>query len=722
MDATLLLKATLLLLLALCAGQLLRRAPAVTRHRCWSVAFAALLLLPLLTLTLPALVLPMPAKWERTASPAVTHVPVVAPDVVVAKTPATPPPSVPMPDRPVPGRIRITLRDALLAAWGIGSAFAIAALLVALWRVRRLSRSAAEWDDPEWRAAADGVASRLGFRRPIRLLVSDAVTAPMAGGIRRATVFLPASCRAWAADQRDVVLAHEISHMASRDPLRHVLTRLAVALYWFHPLTWIAARQAGAAREEACDDAVIALGTLPSAYAQVLLGFAESIPPNPQMIAALPMVRRSLLEKRLMAILGNPRPSAHRLALLPVLAIAVFTVVIAAAQPGTPAAPRIIAAVATAPIATVSVNAAAALAQPQSVDEPQSHDEPQRIEEQQTDDVIVNSGDAEACWGRGITGSFHGSMSTSDSGGRTIIHEQIGTRGSTRIIQKRLGDLRVCMIAEGIDRLTADPPGQWPAKALRFVMEARRGSHVQRLDGDGDQRLTWSVDGREQPVDAAAEQWRDRMLAVFDTIWEISTLRGQVSSLRGEISSIRGNESSLRGEISSARGQVSSLRGRISSIRGEKSSMRGRISSIQGHVSSLRGEISSERGSISSLRAAGYRASEEEIARHEKAIDRLEKEIRDYNEEARVAAVEREIDALDADGKIAKVEAEIRAFDVDGQVAAIERRIEGIDVDGKIAAIERKIDALDADRRVSEMERRLDEQLRRLEAAVDAAR
>src|SRR5204863_81996 len=93
MDATLLLKATLLLLLALCAGQLLRRAPAVTRHRCWSVAFAALLLLPLLTLTLPALVLPMPAKWERTASPAVTHVPVVAPDVVVAKTPATPPPS-----------------------------------------------------------------------------------------------------------------------------------------------------------------------------------------------------------------------------------------------------------------------------------------------------------------------------------------------------------------------------------------------------------------------------------------------------------------------------------------------------------------------------------------------------------------------------------------------------------------------------------------------------
>lgn len=714
MDATLLLKATLLLLLALCAGRLLRSAPAVTRHRCWSVAFAALLLLPVLTLTLPALVLPMPAKWQQTSvSPPAAHAPAVAPrittDVVIADTPAAPSPRT----VPAPERVRITLRDALLAAWMIGTAFAIAALLVALWRVRRLSGSAAEWDDPKWRAAVDGVASRLGFRRPIRLLVSDAVTTPMAGGIRRPTVFLPASCRAWTADQRDVVLAHEISHMASRDPLRHVLTRLAVALYWFHPLTWIAARQAGAAREEACDDAVIALGTLPSAYAQVLLGFAESIPTNSQMIAALPMVQRSLLEKRLMTILGNPRRPVHRLALLPILAIAVFTVVIAAAQPGARSAP-LIAAVATAPKAIVSVNASAAA----TLEEPQAKEE-----------VVVSSGEAEECWGRDLTGSFHGSMSTSESRGHTIIYEQIGTRGDTRIIQKRIGDLSLCMIADGLDRLTAAAPNQWPATASRFVMEAHRGSHVQRLEGDAGRRLSWRVDGREQPVDAAAEQWRERMLAAFDTIWEISTLQGQVSSLRGEISSIRGNESSLRGEISSLHGHISSLRGQISSIQGEQSSLRGRISSIHGHISSLRGAISSQRGSIAGLNAARYGASDEEranlrsmIARHEKEIDRLEQEIRDYDEETRVATVEREIDSLGANGKVGQVEAEIRAFDLDGRVAAIERRIEGLDVDGKIAAIERKIDALDADRRVPEMQRRLDEQLRRLESAIDAAR
>src|SRR5439155_6786288 len=130
---------------------------------------------------------------------------------------------------------------------------------------------------------------RLGLRRTARLFVHPAVGTPMAGGVWRPAIFLPLSARGWSVEQRDVVLAHELAHLAGRDPLRHIAARLAVAFYWFHPLVWMAARQATVAREQACDEAVLALGTRPSAYARVLLDLAASLRPAPAGLGALPM-------------------------------------------------------------------------------------------------------------------------------------------------------------------------------------------------------------------------------------------------------------------------------------------------------------------------------------------------------------------------------------------------------------------------------------------------
>ena len=161
----------------------------------------------------------------------------------------------------------------------------------------------------------------------------------MAGGVWRPAIFLPSSARAWSEEQRDLVLAHEIAHLAGHDPLRHVAARLAVALYWFHPLAWMAARQAAAAREQACDEAVLALGTRPSAYARVLLDLAESMQPSPAAFGALPMVQRSHLETRLMAILNDdvraagPRQRAARGLVIPAIGVALCTLLLAAAQP-----------------------------------------------------------------------------------------------------------------------------------------------------------------------------------------------------------------------------------------------------------------------------------------------------------------------------------------------------------------------------------------------------
>lgn len=766
MDELLLLKASVLLAATLAAARLMRRAPASARHRLWSLAFAAMLALPILTSALPALYVPVayplagaaprgrpaadqPSLADNGAErrPGSHARPVDRPTLFPSPSPFDGAQGDPERAKRVEGskdERTSTVRTAnplsslsavldapwpnlstlLLAAWLVGTSAAAAALLVSLLAVGRLARTGEDVDDAAWRSAADAAGARLGLSRPARLVANGAVSTPMAGGIWHPIIFLPPSARAWSAEQRDVVLAHEIAHLAGRDPLRHVVARLAVACYWFHPLAWIAARQATVAREQACDETVLALGTRPSAYARVLLDLAESMHGPAPALAALPMVERSLLETRLMAILNDDtRPTTPRTVALPVIGVALLTLSVAAVQPRLRSAEIATsfgaAGVRSAEVAPgVGAQARSFLA---SVGAAVSA-------------VQATVDRDSACWWASRDGrSFNGSTSSNSVLGRTVIDEQIGTHGSDRVIQKTFGTVRLCMLAEDAgDIANRDRPSQWPGRARRVVMEARRGNVVQRLEvraQGGGAQTSWRVGGAERPFDAAAQQWRDRMLAALDLTWELSTLRGEVSSLRGEISSIRGEDSSIRGEISSYRGEVSSMSGRISSVHGEVSSLRGEISSIRGHLSSLHGAISSERGAISSLNGSRYRATDAElgqiaarIQRHEAEIARIERAIRDYNADAKVAAVEKEIQALDADGKVRGIEAEIRAFDLDGKVAAAERRIAALDVSGKIAAIERQIQALDADRRGRQLEERRDSAVKQLEAAIAAIR
>jgi len=108
-------------------------------------------------------------------------------------------------------------------------------------------------------------------------MVSARCAAPITVGWLRPVVLLPADWREWSSSQLNAVLSHEAEHARWRDPLTQWIAALNCAIFWFHPLVWWLERSLNQLAEEACDQAALAHGADPVAYAGWLLQFARSV-------------------------------------------------------------------------------------------------------------------------------------------------------------------------------------------------------------------------------------------------------------------------------------------------------------------------------------------------------------------------------------------------------------------------------------------------------------
>jgi Zn-dependent protease with chaperone function len=127
-----------------------------------------------------------------------------------------------------------------------------------LWLVLRRCRQA----DPWVLDLAREVGGRLGLRQKPRVLVHATLSAPFCCLV--ATVVLP---RALLADRSALraVLAHELAHIAARDPVRRCAFALLAPWLLLHPAWWLLRRLAVQASEEAADArAALALGRVAS--------------------------------------------------------------------------------------------------------------------------------------------------------------------------------------------------------------------------------------------------------------------------------------------------------------------------------------------------------------------------------------------------------------------------------------------------------------------------
>jgi len=136
------------------------------------------------------------------------------------------------------------------AVWVTGTAAMLVYALVSYWKLKKSVYCAAPVRD--------------------RILACDEIEAPFILGVFRPTVYVPSSM---AGQTLDCVIRHETAHLERRDHWWKPLGFLLLAVYWFHPLCWLAYILLCRDIEMACDERVIrdADRETAAAYSQALL-------------------------------------------------------------------------------------------------------------------------------------------------------------------------------------------------------------------------------------------------------------------------------------------------------------------------------------------------------------------------------------------------------------------------------------------------------------------
>ena len=312
------LKVTALLAAAWIASSLLRGRAASTRHAVWIGTLMAALALPAMASLTPRVELAwLPApSMHRTRNAAE---PTPPPALNVSRTTSVSPAprsavresiAIPVASGRTPMTPTLSASQLAFSIWAVGALLLLLRTAAAHISARRALRRCVTAPEPLVRAL-ESVAEDLDIRTPA-LAIAPSGTMPAVAGVLRATVLLPADAMHWSAERLRVVLLHECAHVQRRDGVLQLVASVATASYWWHPLTWLAAKRTVRERELACDDLVLAKGTPGPAYAQHLVDIARSVDPSRRhAAAALAMARPSELEGRLIALLEN-RPRQTR--------------------------------------------------------------------------------------------------------------------------------------------------------------------------------------------------------------------------------------------------------------------------------------------------------------------------------------------------------------------------------------------------------------------------
>jgi HEAT repeat protein/beta-lactamase regulating signal transducer with metallopeptidase domain len=243
------------------------------------------------------------------------------------------------PDRPTVSFPKLRPTVLLLVLWGAVAAFlAIQFLAAQFLLVVRVGRRALVRDE-QMLEVLDVLREEAGIKRHIRLTRAEGLPSPVALGMSE--ICIPdAALTELDREQQESMLAHELAHLARKDPAWLVAGCLIERVFFFQPLNRLARRRIQEAAEYLCDDWAVRRSGSGLTLAKCLVKVAEWIDTTPEPVPVSGMAEmRSHFVSRIHRLIANHALSAPpvRRWLAPA-ALAAVAVLVAAA-PGVTAAP-----------------------------------------------------------------------------------------------------------------------------------------------------------------------------------------------------------------------------------------------------------------------------------------------------------------------------------------------------------------------------------------------
>jgi HEAT repeat protein/beta-lactamase regulating signal transducer with metallopeptidase domain len=284
-----------------------------------------------------------PVKSDRALSPAVEkkaidEMPVTGPLFNAAKGTSAPTAPAEAAMQPVPEQVNRAQPFALIA-WAVS-----AGLLLILYGANRLRLfyrlgSRRPIDDPRLALVLNRLRVDAGIRRSVSLTAAPGLSSPVALG--SSEIALPeAALTELGPEAQESMLAHELAHLARRDPQWLTLGCIIERVFFFQPLNRLARLRIQEAAEFVCDDWAARRTGSGLVLAKCLVKVAEWIDTSPQPVPLSAMAeRRSQLVSRIHRLIENHamRPQPRRFWLIP--AAVALVLITAFSVPGISAVP-----------------------------------------------------------------------------------------------------------------------------------------------------------------------------------------------------------------------------------------------------------------------------------------------------------------------------------------------------------------------------------------------